>query len=34
MEDADGARELLHEVIQEGTDEQQSEAKDLMDKLS
>lgn len=34
MEDADGARELLQEVIQEGNDEQKSEAKDLMDKLS
>ena len=34
MEDADGARELLQEVIQEGNDEQKSEAKDLIDKLS
>lgn len=34
MEDSDGARELLQEVIQEGTDEQKSEAKDMMDKLS
>lgn len=34
MEDADGARELLQEVIKEGNDTQKSEAKDLIDKLS
>ncbi|TNC85893.1 MAG: hypothetical protein CSH37_05980 [Thalassolituus sp.] len=34
MEDVDGAKELLQEVIQEGNDAQKQEAKDLMDKLS
>ncbi len=34
MEDIDGAKELLQEVVQEGTDAQKQEAKDLMDKLA
>ena len=34
MEDIDGARELLQEVVQEGNDAQKQEAKDLMDKLA
>ena len=34
MEDIDGARELLQEVVQEGSDAQKQEAKDLMDTLS
>lgn len=34
MEDVDGAKELLQEVIQEGSDAQKQEAKNLMDKLS
>lgn len=33
MEDVDGAKELLQEVVQEGNDAQKQEAKDLMDKL-
>ncbi|WP_297533904.1 FimV/HubP family polar landmark protein [Thalassolituus sp.] len=34
MEDVDGAKELLQEVVQEGNDAQKQEAKDLMDKLA
>ena len=34
MEDIDGAKELLQEVVQEGNDAQKQEAKDLMDKLA
>ncbi|WP_419810438.1 FimV/HubP family polar landmark protein [Bacterioplanoides sp.] len=34
MEDADGARELLQEVLQEGSDQQKQDARDLMDKMS
>ena len=34
MEDADGARELLQEVMQEGSDQQKQDARDLMDNLS
>lgn len=33
MEDADGARELLQEVLQEGNDQQKQEARGLMDDL-
>jgi len=34
MEDMDGARELLQEVVQEGNDAQKQEAKDLLDTLA
>lgn len=34
MEDSNGARELLQEVIQEGNDQQKQEARSLMDNLS
>jgi pilus assembly protein FimV len=34
MEDVDGARELLQEVVQEGSDQQKAEARELMDGLS
>ncbi|MBE0483032.1 MAG: hypothetical protein IBX52_05970 [Bacterioplanes sp.] len=34
MEDADGARELLQEVLQEGSDQQKQEARGLMDDLA
>lgn len=34
MEDADGARELLQEVLQEGNDQQKQEARGLMDDLA
>ena len=33
MGDADGAKEILSEVVSEGSDEQQAEAKALMDKM-
>ena len=33
MEDQDGAREILQEVLEEGTDEQKQEATKLMDGL-
>jgi len=34
MEDMDGARELLQEVLQEGSDQQKQDARGLMDNLS
>lgn len=34
MEDVDGARELLDEVVAEGSDQQKQDARDLMDKLA
>lgn len=34
MEDAEGARELLQEVVQEGTDQQKTEARELMNNLA
>ncbi|MDK2776425.1 MAG: tetratricopeptide repeat protein [Pseudomonadota bacterium] len=34
MEDFDGARELLQEVVQEGSDQQKTDARELMDGLS
>lgn len=34
MEDSDGARELLQEVLQEGSDQQKQDARSLMDTLS
>ncbi|ASP39915.1 hypothetical protein CHH28_15095 [Bacterioplanes sanyensis] len=34
MEDADGAKELLQEVIQEGSDQQKQEARSMMDNMS
>jgi len=34
MEDTDGARELLQEVLQEGSDQQKQDARGLMDNLS
>ncbi|QIB67770.1 hypothetical protein G3T16_19600 [Kineobactrum salinum] len=33
MGDQDGAREILEEVAAEGSDEQQTEARTLMDRL-
>ena len=34
MEDFDGAKELLQEVVQEGSDQQKSDARSMMDSLS
>ena len=34
MEDMDGARELLQEVLQEGSDQQKQDARSLMDNMS
>ncbi|GGY42441.1 motility protein FimV [Bacterioplanes sanyensis] len=34
MEDADGAKELLQEVLQEGSDQQKQEARSMMDSMS
>ena len=34
MDDKDGAREILNEVIEEGNDDQRQEASKLMDSLS
>lgn len=34
MEDAEGAKELLQEVLQEGSDQQKQEARGMMDKMS
>ena len=33
MEDVDGAKELLHEVIAEGSDQQKTDARSLMDSI-
>ena len=34
MEDFEGAKELLEEVVQEGSDQQKQDARDLMDKIA
>jgi pilus assembly protein FimV len=34
MEDVDGAKELLQEVVQEGSDQQKQDARELMDNLA
>ena len=34
MEDFEGAKELLEEVVQEGSDQQRQDARDLMDKIA